>query len=231
LLALYLLLVHLPYFNLRHVEITGNRRLSRAEIIEVSEIHEGVNLLTMDLNAVAEKLRRHPWVRSVSVFRKFPGEMVIEVQERTPRGILAAGKLYFVDENGEPFTRLFPGDSVDYPLLTGVSADELKAHAGEIQELTTDAFNLLDAMERLGVEIDPAGISEVRLSLDEGLSVYARSGRLVEFGKGEFDLKLQRYGRLKKFLTQRGEWNNARIINLDFEDRALVRSDRTRLQG
>ncbi len=42
------------------------------------------------------------------------------------------------------------------------------------------------------------------------------------FGKNEFELKLQRYGRLKRFLTQTGEWNNAQIIGLDFEDRALV---------
>jgi hypothetical protein len=54
---------------------------------------------------------------------------------------------------------------------------------------------------------------------------------VLVLGKSDFELKIQRYERLKRFLTRRGEWNNARIINLDFEDRALVRSDKARLQG
>ena len=56
-------------------------------------------------------------------------------------------------------------------------------------------------------------------------------GRVLVLGKSDFELKIQRYERLKRFLTRRGEWNNARIINLDFEDRAIVRSDKARLQG
>ncbi len=89
----------------------------------------------------------------------------------------------------------------------------------------------MDLLERTGSEIDPSGIAETRLNLDEGIALQTRSGRMVIFGRGDFELKLSRYGRLKKFLTQTGEWNNARTINLDFEDRALVRSDRSRLQG
>jgi cell division protein FtsQ len=231
LLIVYMMVLHTHYFNLQKVEVTGNHRLSRDEIIEASEIHDRVNLLTVDLNAIADKLRRHPWIRSASVYRRFPGQMIIEVDERSPRGILAAGKLYYLDDQGEICTRVLPGESVDFPLFTGLTQEDVKQSAAEVQDLVRAGFNLMDLLERTGSEIDPSGIAETRLNLDEGIALQTRSGRIVTFGRGDFELKLNRYGRLKRFLTQTGEWNNARIINLDFEDRALVRSDKSRLQG
>jgi cell division protein FtsQ len=231
LLLLYMLFLHMPYFNLQQVDVTGNRRLSRPEVIEASEIEDGINLLTVDLSAIAARLRRHPWIRFATVYRRFPGKLIIEIEERTPRAILAAGKLYYADEQAEFFTRLLPGDSVNFPLFTGVTAEDLQASAPEIQEMVRTGFRVLDLMERTGSEIDPSGIGEIQLNLKGGLSLQTRAGRVLVLGKSDFELKIQRYERLKRFLTRRGEWNNARIINLDFEDRALVRSDKARLQG
>ncbi len=73
-----------------------------------------------------------------------------------------------MDEQAEFFTRLLPGDSVEFPLFTGVSPEDLKANASEIQEMVRTGFGLLDLMERTGSEIDPSGIGEIRIELDEG---------------------------------------------------------------
>ncbi|MGB6065570.1 MAG: FtsQ-type POTRA domain-containing protein [Desulfomonilaceae bacterium] len=231
LFLLYMLFLHMPYFKLQEVDVTGNRRLSRAEVIEASEIEDGINLLTVDLNAIASRLRRHPWIRFATVYRRFPGKLILEIEERTPRAILAAGKLYYVDEQAELFTRLLPGDSVNFPLFTGVTPEELKTNGSKIQEMVRMGFGVLDLIERTGSEPDSSGIAEIQMNLNDGLSLHTRAGRVLVLGKGDFEIKIQRYERLKRFLTQRGEWNNARIINLDFEDRALVRSGKTRLQG
>jgi cell division protein FtsQ len=231
LMLAYLFFLHLPYFNLHHVDVIGNRHLSRAEIVEASEVEQGTNLLTLDLRAVTVKLKRQPWISSASAYRRFPGQLIIEVEERTPRAILAADKLYYVDQQAEFFTRLLPGDPVDFPLFTGVKPDELQANGSEIREMIRTGLNLLELMERAGSGLNPNGIAEIRLDLDEGLSLYTRAGRVVVLGKTGHERKIQRYGRLKKFLVQRGEWQSARIINLDFEDRAIVRWDKARLQG
>jgi cell division protein FtsQ len=231
LLLLYLVFLHMPYFNLQQVDVTGNHHLSREEVIEASELEQGMNLLTVNLGRIAEQLKRHPWIRSASVYRRFPGRILIEIRERTPRAILAAGKLYYVDEQAEFFTRLFPGDPVHYPLFTGVKPRELASHGPEVRELMRKGLSLLDLLERRGSGLNRALISEVRINIDEGLTLFTTSGRAVVLGKNNFDRKIERYRRLKRFLTQRGEWNNARIIDLDFEDRALVRSGGARLQG
>lgn len=231
LLLVYLLFLHTSYFNLQQVEVTGNRRLSRAEVLEASEVEIGINLLTVDLQDIASKLKRHPWIRSATVYRRFPGQLILEIEERNPRAILAAGKLYYVDEQAEFFTRLLPGDAVHYPLFTGVTPEELRTRGSEVREMIRVGLGLLELLERLGFEDDLSSISETRIHVDDGLQLHLRSGKIIILGKGDFERKVQRYGRLKRFLLQRGEWPSARIINLDFEDRALVRWDKPQVQG
>jgi cell division protein FtsQ len=229
----YLVFLYLPYFNLQRVDVTGIDRLSRDEVMEVAEIEEtGINLLTVNLGAITARLKRHPWIRSASVYRRFPGQLIVEIEERTPRAILAAEKLYYVDEQAEFFSRLLPGDSVRYPLFTGIRPSDLKTRRTEIREMIRLGLGLMDLVERSGSGLDISRISEIRIDIEDGLSLQTRTGRLLVLGKTDFDNKLKRYARLKKFLTRRGQWHNARIINLDFEDRALVRSPhRPRRQG
>lgn len=228
---LYLIFLHMPYFNLRQAEVTGNRRLSREEVIEASELEGGINLLTVNLVGVADKLRRHPWIRSASVYRRFPGRITIEIEERTPVGIVNAGKLYYLDEQAEVFTRLLPGEPVNYPLFSGIDPEQLQRNDPEVKELLRTGLALLDLLERKSKTLAPTAVAEIQLNLDEGLTLITVSGRAIVLGKANFELKLERYARLKRLLTQRGEWNNARTIDLDFEDRALVRSGKARIQG
>ncbi len=223
-LLVYLVFMYLPYFNLQQVDVTGNRRLSRDEIVEAAEIEAGTNLLTVDLGAVTARLQRHPWIRSASAYRRFPGRLIVEIEERSPRAILAAGKLYYVDEQAEFFSRLLPGDSVRFPLFTGVSPSQLKSRRLEIREMIRLGLTLVDLLERTGSDPNISRISEIRIDLDDGLSLHTASGRILVLGKGDFERKLKRYAGLKRFLMRRGQWHTAGAINLDFEDRALVRS-------
>lgn len=213
-----------PYFNLRNVEVTGNHKLSVTEVIEAAEIESGVNLLTVELNSIAMRLKRHPWLRSAAVYRRFPDQLVIEVEERTPRGVMAADKLYYLDENAEIFTRLFPGDSIDYPLFTGLKPNEITGNALAVQDTLRNALGLVDKLDKFSAELSVNELSEIRLNLDEGITLLTRSGQFIVLGKGNFESKLTRYGQLKKLLADRGEWRHARVINLDFDDRAIVRS-------
>jgi cell division septal protein FtsQ len=231
LIFVYLFFLHMPYFNLEQIDVLGNRRLSRAEVLEASEIELGANLLTIDLNTIVAGLNRHAWIRSASVHRRFPGQLIIEIEERTPRAILAAERLYYVDDQAEFFARLLPGDSVNYPLFTGITSQELKSNASEVRELLRLGLGLLEILEHTVSDAEAFTISEIRLNLEDGLSLKTDSGRLIILGKSGLEHKMDRYVRLKRFLSGRGEWQNAWTINLDFEDRALVRSDKPRLQG
>jgi cell division protein FtsQ len=231
LVFVYFFFLHMPYFNLQQIDVTGNRRLSYAEIIEASDLRIGANLLTIDLNKVVVGLKKNAWIRSAIVHRRFPGQLILEIEERTPRAILAADKIYYVDDQAEFFARLFPGDSVNYPLFTGVTGQQLKSNSSEVRELLRLGLGLIEIVEYTASDEETFLISEIRLNLEDGLSIKTDSGRLVILGKSGFENKMQRFARLKQILRAKGEWQNARIIDLDFDDRALVRPDKPRLQG
>ncbi len=220
----YLIVIRSSYFNLNKVDVYGNHRLSKEEVIEAARLETGMNLLSIDLESITERLVRHPWIRSGSIYRRLPGQLVLEVEERTPRGILASDRLYYIDEKGTVFTRVLPGDPIDLPLFTGIQSDSMRLHPGEIQDSLRSGLKLTELIDRVDFGLHYADVREINISSEEGLTLKMKSGQIVILGHDDFESRLLRFDRLRKFLTDRGQWRNAHIINLDFEDRAIVRS-------
>lgn len=220
----YLIVIRSSYFNLNKVDVYGNHRLSKEEVIEAARLETGMNLLSIDLESITERLLRHPWIRSGSIYRRLPGQLVLEVEERTPRGILASDRLYYIDEKGLVFTRVLPGDPIDLPLFTGIQSDSMRLHPGEIQDSLRSGLKLTELIDRVDFGLHYADVREININSEEGLTLKMKSGQIVILGHDDFESRLLRFDRLRKFLTDRGQWRNAHIINLDFEDRAIVRS-------
>ena len=220
----YLIVIRSSYFNLNKVDVYGNHRLSKEEVIEAARLETGMNLLSIDLESITERLLRHPWIRSGSIYRRLPGQLVLEVEERTPRGILASDRLYYIDEKGSVFTRVLPGDPIDLPLFTGIQSDSMRLHPGEIQDSLRSGLKLTELIDRVDFGLHYADVREININSEEGLTLKMKSGQIVILGHDDFESRLLRFDRLRKFLTDRGQWRNAHIINLDFEDRAIVRS-------
>jgi cell division protein FtsQ len=231
LILVYTVFVHMPYFNLRQIDVIGNDYLSPTDVVKASGIQSGANLLLLNLRATAARIRSHPRVRAASVYRRFPGRLTIEIEERIPRAVLAAGKLFYVDRQGEVFPRLTPEDSVRFPLFTGIKPHQLKSREADVRRIIALGLGLLEVLERKASGLTESQISEIRLNLDDGLTLITRSGRRIIMGQGSLELKIERLARLRNFLLKSGRWHNARIIDLNFEDRALVRPGRMRIQG
>ncbi len=231
LILVYVVVVNLPYFTLQRVNVSGTTHLSTPEVMEAAEIAPGVSLLTLDISDLARKLGKHPWIRSASVYRRFPGTLLVEIQERQPKAILAAGKLYYVDEEGEFFSRRTPGDGLALPLFTGVTDEHLASRRAEVRELVRSGLALLALMEKSGSDPKPEALSEVRIDLHDGFTLITRANRVIVYGKDNIEGKLKRYNRLREHLIHAHKWPGARLINLDFEDRALVRWGKARRQG
>ncbi len=231
LILVYLFVMNLPYFTLQQVDVSGTRHLTKQEVVEAAQIDNRANLLTINISAVARRVEAHPWIRSASVYRRFPGVLHIEVVERQPRAMLTAGKLYYVDEDGEFFSKRLPGDGADLPLFTGLTREDLETKGNEAREMIRSALGLMVLMERTESDLKPTAVSEIRIDPGGRLTAITQAGRSVVFGRDKFEDKLQRYGRLKEHLVRTRRWNGARVIDLDFEDRALVRWGKPRLQG
>lgn len=71
------------FFRINEVTVTGNVRYTAEEIVQVSEIQPGENLITLQKARIASMIRtKLPYVEGVSIRRRLPDGVVIEVRER-----------------------------------------------------------------------------------------------------------------------------------------------------
>lgn len=86
----------------RHIEVSGNRMVSAAEVRAAAGIRAGTPLATVDTGAAARRVERLAPVLSATVSRSWPDAIVITVRERTPvlAVALIGGGFELVDQYG-----------------------------------------------------------------------------------------------------------------------------------
>src|SRR5262249_47167834 len=111
---------HHPYFALATVDLEGNRRLSRGEILQWIDVREGSSIWDAAPSCVRTRVVSHPWIQHASVQREFPNRLTITVHERRPVAIVRFETLNYVDRSGRVLGPLRGEDSRDFPLITGL---------------------------------------------------------------------------------------------------------------
>ena len=130
------------YFAVRQIEVHGSEKVGGDEIVAIAGLRHGMNVWNVDAVAIEKKIAKHPWVRRVLVRRDFPRRVVIEVEERTPKAIVGAGKLYYIDADGVVFKEVDSGEYIKYPMLTGIYAETLLRGDPAARNRIRDAIRL-----------------------------------------------------------------------------------------
>ncbi|MFP7364465.1 FtsQ-type POTRA domain-containing protein [Corynebacterium callunae] len=71
-----------PILKVNTIEVTGAPITGAVVVEETSGITVGENLLRVDASGAAHKIAELPWVKTVTINRKIPSTIAIEVQER-----------------------------------------------------------------------------------------------------------------------------------------------------
>lgn len=208
-------------FPVQQVEVRGVQRLTREEIVALTGITPGQNLLSLRLKAVGQQVAQNPWVASVRVQRFFPGTVAVSVTERRPVAVVNLGLLYYLDDQGEPFKPLNFGDQLDLPVITGFSEEGLAAEPTATREALKAACELLAALKSHGSFI-LADVSEIHYDRAHGFTLFTTSGALpIKVGSSDFPGKLTRFAQIyQNLMSQRP---GLQYIDLDYSDRIIVK--------
>jgi cell division protein FtsQ len=210
--------------RIRSLTVTGASRASEAEILSLSPVKVGDNLLAADVDAVERAAARHPWVASATVHRRLPPSLEVKVVEREPGALVDLGGLYLADRRGEIFKRAAAGDGLDLPLVTGFGREDFLQRRDAVESQIRAALALLEGYDREGLA-SLAPVSEVHLDGDGGVGLYVgEEGTQVRLGTGDLPQKLVRLRRVLEAL--RAEGRRAEVIHLDdrsHPDRVAVR--------
>ncbi|WP_368487867.1 cell division protein FtsQ/DivIB [Clostridium sp. BJN0013] len=97
----FILCLKLPYFDIHHIKVYGNKSISSSEIIRNSKIYTGDNIFYINLKGVRDNILANPYIQEVTITRAFPDIININVKERSSIFYCENDKTYFViDKTG-----------------------------------------------------------------------------------------------------------------------------------
>lgn len=210
------------FLTVREVVLaTPPKHISEMDLIRLSEVKKGDNLLRLRLAGVREKLLRYPWVREVRLSKTIPGRLQLWVEEEEPVALLDVNGLYLVNGEAKVFKKVEPGDPRDFPIITGLVPEDLESRLKPLVAVVKQ----FETME----EVKPIGISEVRWSR-KGLSLFTKEPCVrVEMGSSEWTESLRRLGAVwPDLMTQP---RPPKSIDLSLEKRIVVKMAASAKEG
>jgi cell division septal protein FtsQ len=197
-----------PDYQLSQIEFQTDGTLQREQVLKTTELHEGVNIFTVNLGKVRDRLQQLSQVDEVQVIRKLPGEIDIRIVERKPVAWITSEKqildpfasdvAFLVDARGVLMKekKLLP-EYLGLPLITGCTSESLEP--GKIVE----SFEAKAALEL--IRLSSASFMQTRFQIREidiskgyCLVVSDKNHTRVTFGFDNLETQLQR---LEQFLV------------------------------
>jgi len=167
-----------PYFAVREIDVESRGRVDAHTIVAWAGLAPGMSVWNASEQAAEVRLLAHPRIREATVERRFPGQVKVHVEERTPVAILFANERLLVARDGVAFPPL-PREALgDLPYISGL--------AGEDPASAPVAARLREAA-RLAVAWKERGrfptISEIRPKDDELLVFVSGTPLAIRFAR------------------------------------------------
>jgi cell division protein FtsQ len=199
-----LVLRQLSFFRVRKVEIIGARYVAVGDIMD--RLHVDTTVSVWDpTGPLVRRLASHPQLHSVTVRRKLPGTLVVEVQENPPIALVATNDgLRAYDARGTLLPIDLARTPIDAPILPRRDLGLLHL----LNDLRNEAPALYDR------------VSEIRITAPDEV-VFQMGGTPVRAMRDVSPTRLSEITPVEDDLTRRGL--RAAEIDLRYRDQVIAR--------
>ncbi len=220
---LYYRLVSAPWLKLEKIEITGAKRLDRAEILNAMGLKRGQCSLSINTGQVTESLRKLPEVRKAEVRLELRGRLAVEVVEREPAAIVKCGDLnMLVDLEGVLFSEATPDELGLLPYITGVCGPGSRKGDSVAAGGLTQIRALLSAIDNSKSWLSGTAISECRWDGDGFTLIVGERGVAITVGQDAFEQKITKLRKVISILESQGLTDLVTGIDLDYSGRTYL---------
>jgi len=193
-------------FRIASIALSGERHVSREEILSTAGVTGTTSLLFFDVDAARDRLKTNPWIADATVLKLYPDRLQVGIKEREALALWQqAGRVAVVAGDGTVLEPFVEPRLLRLPLVVGVGA---AARAKEILALLERYPDLRDQVRASVL------IAERRwnLRLRNGLDI-----RLPETGVEQALTTLVALDRDKKLLSR-----DIVAVDLRLPDRVTV---------
>ncbi|WPC40967.1 cell division protein FtsQ/DivIB [Clostridium sp. JS66] len=162
-----------PYFNIKNIEVSGNRNISSKEIVDLSTLFKGNNIFYINVRNGENNILSNPYISEVQIKRKLPATVQINIKEREALFYNAKDNKYFiVDKNGVVLQKKDDIKGMHLVKLDGFDYD--KSEIGKV--LKNDDKSKIDIVTNLGDIIlnskNTIGITYIDLNSTIDIKIY-----------------------------------------------------------
>jgi cell division protein FtsQ len=152
-------------FRITTVAVNGRRQLSQDEVLAIGGVNGRSSLLFLDAGAVRERLKANPWISEATVLKLYPGQLRIDIVERSAFAIWQLdGRLSVISDDGAVLEPYVSQRFLALPLVVGKGA---QAHAREFLALLA-RYPRVNSVTRAAVYV---GERRWNLRLKDGLDI------------------------------------------------------------
>jgi cell division protein FtsQ len=111
-------------FRITSVAINGRKQLSQDEVLAIGGVNGRSSLLFLDAAAVRDKLKANPWIADATVLKLYPGELQIDISERSAFALWQQdGRLSVIADDGAVLEPYLSHRFISLPLVVGRGAE------------------------------------------------------------------------------------------------------------
>jgi len=207
-----------PALAVTRIRIEGAENADVETLRALASVSAKENLLQVDLDRVAAKVRTHPWVREVVIRKQFPDTLAVHVEERSPTSVaLLNGEAFLMDRSGDRIDRYGPRYSAwSFPVLIGLDGLNVADRRGRCRVAGEQLRELRSTQPDLY-----ARLAEVDLS-DPGVTVLSIDGtpERLQVASEDWARNLEAYRALRTTLVERH--GAMRYVDLRWNGRIAV---------
>ncbi|WDP85482.1 MAG: FtsQ-type POTRA domain-containing protein [Desulfobacter sp.] len=212
------IVVQSPLFTVKSVDMSGESRASKTELIARAGLDQPVNLFSLCPKLIEKKLCAHPWVAKVKVERKLFSRVKISIKEQEPLAIVAIENLadIVINTQGVPFKEYDPeNDHLKMlPVISGMDlslSNNTYLFEGQIfnsimdllQTQKTDQIKSIHGDENRGILIKTLDIYNKKIYIENNNENKEGNEALIpiKLGFDQFDKKLARARKISRYMA------------------------------
>ena len=170
-------------FNIKEVKVTNNNKVSKEEIISLSQIHTNENMFKFLKLKAIERIKSNSYIEEVKIHRKINGTVEIIVKERVATYMLKLEEENVAYINNQGYILDITTEKIEKPIIIGYITENIekgeRLDIKDLKKLDSVIKIMNTAKERQIAE----KITTINIENDQDyLFEMGNDGKLIHFG-------------------------------------------------
>lgn len=225
----FTLLLRSDIFRMTGISVQGNQVTTQQQILKTAGLQRGVNLLTLDISAIRNRILEEQWVDQVWVKRQWPSTVEIVIREYTPFALInlerdGTRQLFYMNSRGIVFAPSSVEKDLDYPVVNGPGlADDLQGKRFQENSLGAMALDFLKLTAAGNQILTTQAVSEINVDPETGLIVYLVDHPFpIYMGQDKIRIRFNRLVKVLAKLYRDDKIKGVTEIRMDYADNKIL---------